>query len=124
MTTKIAFEHVAESAYQPSRRQFLKRFLGGVAASAVLPSISFSGTKLLANQLAKAGEALVACDAGNERFWQMVKEQFPLRPGLTLMNAANLCPSPYPVIETVFGLTRDVDADASFPNRSKFKDGR
>lgn len=37
-----------------------------------------------------------------------------------MMNAANLCPSPYPVIETVEQLTRDVDMDASFQNRGKF----
>jgi selenocysteine lyase/cysteine desulfurase len=56
----------------------------------------------------------------DEHYWQLVKEQFPLRPGLTIMNAANLCPSPYPVIEAVAGLTRDVDSDASFQNRGKF----
>jgi selenocysteine lyase/cysteine desulfurase len=37
-----------------------------------------------------------------------------------MMNAANLCPSPYPVIESVARLTRDVDGDASFQNRAKF----
>jgi selenocysteine lyase/cysteine desulfurase len=36
------------------------------------------------------------------------------------MNAANLCPSPYPVQETVFRHTRDVNRDASFQNRGKF----
>jgi selenocysteine lyase/cysteine desulfurase len=36
------------------------------------------------------------------------------------MNAANLCPSPYRVQETVFRHTRDVNRDASFQNRGKF----
>jgi len=36
------------------------------------------------------------------------------------MNAANLCPSPYPVQDAVFSHTRDVDGDASFQNRNKF----
>jgi selenocysteine lyase/cysteine desulfurase len=49
-----------------------------------------------------------------------VKEQFSLAPGLMLMNAANLCPSPYSVQETVFRHTRDVNRDASFQNRAKF----
>jgi hypothetical protein len=66
--------------------------------------------------------ALPAGTVADERFWDLVKEQFPLRPGLILMNAANLCPAPYPVIETVFKLTRDVDSDASFQNRAKFRD--
>lgn len=51
-----------------------------------------------------------------------MKDQFPLRPGLILMNAANLCPSPYPVSGAVFQFTHDVDADASFQNRGKFND--
>jgi selenocysteine lyase/cysteine desulfurase len=49
-----------------------------------------------------------------------VKEQFPLAPGLVLLNAANLCPSPYPVQEAVFECTRDVDRDPSFQNREKY----
>jgi selenocysteine lyase/cysteine desulfurase len=36
------------------------------------------------------------------------------------MNAANLCPSPYPVQDAVFRHTRDVDSDPSFQNRDKF----
>jgi selenocysteine lyase/cysteine desulfurase len=36
------------------------------------------------------------------------------------MNAANLCPSPYAVQESVFRYTREVDADASFQNRNRF----
>jgi selenocysteine lyase/cysteine desulfurase len=49
-----------------------------------------------------------------------VKEQFPLDDGAILMNAANLCPSPYPVQEAVFRHTQDIDGDASFQNRAKF----
>jgi selenocysteine lyase/cysteine desulfurase len=56
----------------------------------------------------------------DEAYWQRVKDQFSVAPGLILMNAANLCPSPYPVQQAVFGYTRDVDRDASFQNRGKF----
>lgn len=58
--------------------------------------------------------------APDEAYWARVKDQFPLRDGLIVMNAANLCPSPYPVQRTLFELERDMDADASFQNRSKF----
>jgi selenocysteine lyase/cysteine desulfurase len=58
--------------------------------------------------------------ARDEAYWRRVKDQFSLAPGLILMNAANLCPSPYAVQESVFGHTRDVDSDASFQNRGKF----
>ena len=50
----------------------------------------------------------------------MVKDAFPLREGLIIMNAANLCPRPSPCRQRVFELTRDVDRDASFNNRRKF----
>jgi selenocysteine lyase/cysteine desulfurase len=56
----------------------------------------------------------------DEAYWGRVREQFPLAPELILMNAANLCPSPYPVQDAVFRHTRDVDRDASFQNRAKF----
>jgi selenocysteine lyase/cysteine desulfurase len=72
----------------------------------------------------REAHSLTAGDPGDESFWRLVKEQFPLRDGLILMNAANLCPSPYPVQEAVFRFTRDVDADASFQNRAKFDELR
>jgi selenocysteine lyase/cysteine desulfurase len=49
-----------------------------------------------------------------------VKSHFPLRDDLIIMNAANLCPAPYPVTETVARLTRSIDGDASFQNRAQF----
>ncbi len=70
--------------------------------------------------LRRATEPLSTTDPGDEPFWHLVKGQFPLRSDLILMNAANLCPSPYPVQRAVFRLTRDVDLDASFQNRAKF----
>jgi selenocysteine lyase/cysteine desulfurase len=93
--------------------------MGGVGAVAALSSTA--GASPLPNWAAEY-TALSSTDAGGEGFWELVKAQFPLRAGLILVNAANLCPAPYPVEETVFGLTRDVDADASFQNRKKFSD--
>ncbi len=58
--------------------------------------------------------------ADDEALWRLVRDQFPLRPGFILMNAANLCPSPFPVSDAVVQYTRDIDADASFQNRAKF----
>ncbi len=122
ITRKMSFQHVPEYECQPSRRRFLKHMLGGVAATTVLPAIGFGETRDLSDPLTGGIPALPAGTVADERFWELVKEQFPLRPGLILMNAANLCPAPYPVIDTVFGLTRDIDSDASFQNRAKFRD--
>ena len=114
MTPTVTFQHVPEHAYRPSRRHFLKRLAGSVAAG-LLPSLGLSGLKARAAAFAPGAVT-------DEAFWRLVKDQFPLRPGLILMNAANLCPSPYPVSDAVFRFTHDVDADASFQNRGKFND--
>ena len=122
MTSNEAFQHVPPEAYQPSRRRFLRRFAGGVAGAGLLPAFGFLGHRKPLDALAQRAARLAPGQVGDEDFWRMVKDQFPLRPGLILMNAANLCPSPYPVAETVFHYTRDVNADASFQNRGKFND--
>ena len=41
-----------------------------------------------------------------ETFWTTVREQFVMPPELAVMNAANLCPAPRPVVET---LRRETD---------------
>ncbi len=43
---------------------------------------------------------------------------------LTMLNAANLCPSSGPVLETLYKTTRDMDQDPSQENRAKLADGR
>ncbi|MDH3732586.1 MAG: aminotransferase class V-fold PLP-dependent enzyme [Gemmatimonadota bacterium] len=105
------------------RRTFLKRTAGTAAAVAAAPALAVAAGPTpvrFAVSLATLSERARSADALDEEFWEMVRRQFPLSEGLILMNAANLCPSPFPVQETVFRLTRDVDRDASFQNRSKF----
>ncbi len=94
----------------PDRRRFLSQLLGGAAVTLATPAWLRAGETIPAGK--GRGE--------DEAYWHRVKEQFSLAPGLILMNAANLCPSPYPVQETVFRHTRDVNRDASFQNRGKF----
>ena len=106
------------------RRQFMKTILGGAAAAAVLPSGVFSENIGSFKSLKSKAIGLSAGDAGGEEFWKLVKENFSIRKGLIMLNAANLCPSPYPVQQRVFELTRDIDADPSSHNRKKFADLR
>ncbi len=101
------------------RREFLGLLTGGVAASAAIPVLSPSTAPPSAWPDRRAS-LLAQRGAADEAYWTLVKREFPIRPGLIMMNAANLCPSPYPVIETVTQLTRDIDMDASFQNRGKF----
>ncbi|MGW8267334.1 MAG: aminotransferase class V-fold PLP-dependent enzyme [Longimicrobiales bacterium] len=111
----------------PNRRRFVGQLFGGAAAALATPSW-ISGATLEPWSPGSPGNKGEALPEGlgapgspeDEVYWTRVREQFPLAPGLILMNAANLCPSPYPVQDAVFRHTRDVDGDASFQNRAKF----
>ena len=99
----------------PDRRRFLSQFLGGAAVAAVTPVWAGASPTERVRPFNPGGY-----EPQDEAFWERVKDQFSIAPGLILMNAANLCPSPYPVQESVFRHTRDVNQDASFQNRGKF----
>lgn len=60
----------------------------------------------------------------DEKYWNRVREQFVLAPGLVMLNAANLCPSSRPALDALFSATRDVDQDPSFDNRAKMTAGK
>jgi selenocysteine lyase/cysteine desulfurase len=102
-----------------TRRTFLRQAAGGALATAV-PAFRPDSRRADLSELAQAASRVDAGSLAEEPFWEMVRAQFPLRSGLVLMNAANLCPAPFVVSDTVSALTRDIDADASFQNRAKF----
>jgi isopenicillin-N epimerase len=60
----------------------------------------------------------------DEKFWMTVRDQFVMPKELTMLNAANLCPSSAPVLETMYKMTKDMDQDPSFENRAKLGEGR
>src|SRR5437762_10961101 len=60
----------------------------------------------------------------DERFWSAVRDQFVMPNDLAVLNAANLCPSSAPVLETLYRVTKDMDQDPSQDNRVKLGDGR
>jgi isopenicillin-N epimerase len=60
----------------------------------------------------------------DETFWLSVREQFLMPPELGVLNAANLCPSPAPVLEAMYRNTKDIDGDPSFDNRQKMSAGK
>ena len=89
------------------------------------------GAAGLATLLPRGGEAAAAPRdispapaAPSEAYWRSLREQFLQPPDLAVMNAANLCPSPIPVIEAMVAATRDMDRDVSFPNRVKMGEGK
>jgi isopenicillin-N epimerase len=93
-----------------SRRDFTRLFAaGGSAALFAHPEFALARPASLPAAGAAAGDA----------FWDAVREQFVMPPGLAVMNAANLCPSTRGVLEAMYGSTRDIDQDPSPNNRAK-----
>jgi selenocysteine lyase/cysteine desulfurase len=81
-------------------------FLTSLAGSAALPAFS----------------SALATASSEEAFWKTIRRQFSFDDAKVPMNAANLCPSPTAVAETVAELTREIDVDCSFQNRDRFAD--
>jgi len=87
--------------------------------------LAMSGSMLLPQQLSAWPAPLAQTPRGpDERFWLSVRDQFLMPPALSVMNAANLCPSPAPVLEAMYRSTRDMDGDPSFDNRQKMSTGK
>jgi selenocysteine lyase/cysteine desulfurase len=57
--------------------------------------------------------------AGSAAGAEGLPQKFPLEPGLTFMNAANLCPSSQPVIESLQRWTTALDRDPSQATKTK-----
>jgi selenocysteine lyase/cysteine desulfurase len=86
-------------------RRDLVRLLGTSAAALWLPP---SGAAW-----AKPAPLPAAPAVPDERFWASVREQFVMPPDLAVMNAANLCPSSAPVLESLYTATREMDREPS-----------
>jgi isopenicillin-N epimerase len=65
-----------------------------------------------------------APDQPDEAYWARVRAQFLLPPDFTFLNAANLCPTPLPVLQALERFTRIVDADPSPATRARLAEDR
>ena len=97
-----------------SRRDFARVLALGGAGTFLRPGVAWPRAAPLPRTPA----------APDERFWQTVRDQFVMPPDLAMLNAANLCPSSAPVLETMYRNTKDMDRDPSFDNRVKMGQGR
>src|SRR5436189_900007 len=96
------------------RRDFARLLAIGGAVPFVTPELTWArGAKLPPTPASP-----------DEKFWLSVREQFVMPKDLTMLNAANLCPSSAPVLETLYRMTKDMDQDPSQDNRVKLGDGR
>jgi selenocysteine lyase/cysteine desulfurase len=62
--------------------------------------------------------------APDEQFWADVRRQFLLPDRMAFMNAANLCPAPRPVVESLERWTRMLESDPSPVTRGRLPDAR
>jgi selenocysteine lyase/cysteine desulfurase len=60
----------------------------------------------------------------DERFWADVRAQFLMPDRMAFMNAANLCPTPRPVVESLERWTRTLESDPSPVTRGRLPDAR
>jgi isopenicillin-N epimerase len=97
-----------------NRREFARILALGGAVPLVTPTLAWPSADKLPPTPASP----------DEKFWGAVRDQFVMPPNLTMLNAANLCPSSGPVLETLYKVTKDMDQDPSSDNRAKLGDGR
>ena len=101
-------------ASDPSRREFARLFaIGGSAALFAARAEAWPRRPI---EQAPPDE--------DQRYWRHVRDAFIMPAGFACLNAANLCPSPLPVLAAADQATRSVDADPSPQNRTKTHDGR
>jgi selenocysteine lyase/cysteine desulfurase len=94
---------------QSSRRHFVK----ALPAWGLTPA-TWTG-------FATALAAAPTSTSDQEKIWELVRQQFPFEPGLTYLNAANICPSSRLVLDRYLHYLRDFHANPSFQNRDKYK---
>lgn len=90
-----------------NRRQFLKLSTTALGALAVpaFPEIHIPDK-------IKTNGKLIA--AGDETYWKMIRQQFPLAKDKIYLNNGTMGPSPYPVIEAVKNTMMDVDVHGNY----------
>ena len=89
------------TTHSMSRREFARLFaMGGSAAI-------LSHQTLLGSKPVRMTDPITSADTVD---WKTIRSQFLMPPELTVLNAANLCPSPAPVLETVYNYTKRLDS--------------
>ena len=106
-----------------SRRGFMGRLMGGVAAGAAI--LSFK-SKASAKPIPVPAEGEIP-EADDEAYWQWVTEQFLLRDGLIYMNTGTRGPSPAPIhnahVAALEGINQDYTSYSKYVYTSDFRKG-
>jgi selenocysteine lyase/cysteine desulfurase len=101
-----------------SRRDFT-RLLALTGSAALFPEKLLARTSAPLRELGLSNAPLPRTPAQpDEAFWREVRARFLLPPDLGFINAANLCPTSLPVVETMERNTRAYEANPSPETRS------
>jgi selenocysteine lyase/cysteine desulfurase len=101
-----------------SRRDFARIFAAGGSAALIAHPAWAQTPKPPVSKLPPGGPS------AGEAYWRAVRAQFVMPAGLAVMNAANLCPAPAPVIDTLRRETDRVDRDPSPQNRASLSQAK
>jgi cysteine desulfurase/selenocysteine lyase len=91
------------------RRIFIKQFGSLALIGFAQPQSLFATTRSPAEF-----KKLLDSSSGDEAFWKLVREQFPLKKSRTYFNNGTMGPSPYSVIETVNKGMLEVNTDGEY----------
>ncbi len=91
-----------------TRRTFIRTFSGGALGAAVLYAFPEDAR---AKYILSFDQDI---DAGDEYFWRVVRDQFPLKKQPLFLNNGTMGPSPYVVIDAVQAEMDDVDRTARY----------
>lgn len=91
-----------------SRREFLKKVSGGAIGAISLSALNASSPAAAII----SGDERIAPD--DERFWRIVRDQFPLTHDRVYFNNGTMGPSPYPVIEAVKKGLQNIDVAGEY----------
>lgn len=99
------------------RRSFLQKLAATTAVSLAYPALGLGISSPEFPELPPAGTV-------DEPYWEMVKKQFAVPDKLMMLNAANLCPAPYAITQSVQTMLTDLGKDVSFQFRDQFSKTR
>jgi selenocysteine lyase/cysteine desulfurase len=100
-----------------------RRFARLLALSASGAALSWPAAVLDPRHL-RTGLPPRAPQQPDEAYWEQVRARFLLPRDFAFLNAANLCPTPLPVLEALDRYTRQLDADPSPTTRALLGQGR
>jgi selenocysteine lyase/cysteine desulfurase len=96
-----------------TRRQFIQKIATASVAGLAAPLVSRGNAPLPTWTYSE-----------DEQYWSNIKKQFSVAENRTMMNAANLCPSPRVVQERMIEFTHALNRDVSFQYRDVFSEMR